>query len=139
MIPYDDLVVALAAWRAKQGLPVAQLAGAPPPPPPPARAPAPPPPAARTAPPRARTAPPAAPAPARTTATAMPVPPVANEVQDFDEAEGGLVEEGHYDAGDDFAVPFGSAAFDPSNEATAIGGAPSAPTDAKRGKRNPDW
>jgi hypothetical protein len=25
MIPYDDLVVALTAWRARQGLPVAQL------------------------------------------------------------------------------------------------------------------
>jgi hypothetical protein len=28
MISYDDLVVALAAWRARQGLPVVQVAGA---------------------------------------------------------------------------------------------------------------
>ncbi|HWO18996.1 MAG TPA: hypothetical protein VNO30_09470 [Kofleriaceae bacterium] len=29
MIPYDDLVAALTAWRARQGLPTAQLPGAP--------------------------------------------------------------------------------------------------------------
>jgi hypothetical protein len=29
MIPYDDLVVALASWRARRGLPVAQSAAAP--------------------------------------------------------------------------------------------------------------
>ena len=27
MIPYDDLVIALQTWRAKQGLPVAQMSG----------------------------------------------------------------------------------------------------------------
>ena len=43
MIPYDDLVVALATWRARQGLPVAQPVGAPTPP-----AKAAPPPATRT-------------------------------------------------------------------------------------------
>src|SRR5690606_9446428 len=34
MIPYDDLVIALATWRARQGLPVAQLSGSLTPPPP---------------------------------------------------------------------------------------------------------
>jgi hypothetical protein len=29
MIPYDDLVAALASWRARQGLPTAQLSNAP--------------------------------------------------------------------------------------------------------------
>ena len=28
MIPYDDLVAALSAWRARQGLPVSTLGGA---------------------------------------------------------------------------------------------------------------
>ena len=28
MIPYEDLVIALQSWRAKQGLPVSQLSGA---------------------------------------------------------------------------------------------------------------
>src|SRR5262245_5377733 len=30
MIPYDDLVAALSAWRARQGLPVSTMGGAPP-------------------------------------------------------------------------------------------------------------
>jgi hypothetical protein len=51
MIPYDDLVVALASWRARQGLPVVQVASAAP--------------AARPGPPPApRTAPRPAPLPA---------------------------------------------------------------------------
>jgi hypothetical protein len=29
MIPYDDLVAALSAWRARQGLPVSTMGGAP--------------------------------------------------------------------------------------------------------------
>ncbi len=33
MIPYDDLVIALTTWRARQGLPVGQLSGALTPPP----------------------------------------------------------------------------------------------------------
>src|SRR5439155_11769057 len=49
MIPYDDLVVALAGWRTRQGLPVVQVAGAAPAP---ARHPGPPA-GPRTAPPNA--------------------------------------------------------------------------------------
>ena len=33
MIPYDDLVIALTTWRARQGLPVGQMSGALTPPP----------------------------------------------------------------------------------------------------------
>jgi hypothetical protein len=68
---------------------------------------------------------------------------VQSGLQDFDEGEGGLSEDGAYDAGDDFVVPFDGAALDQPGEATAIGGAPEAPTEGllvpKRGKRNPDW
>lgn len=134
MIPYDDLVVALATWRARQGLPVAQPAGAPP------RAPAPPPPAARTAPPSA---------PARTTTPKPAVAPkatlstVSTVLQDFDDGEGALGEDGQYDPGNDYAVPFGGEAIEQAGEATAIGGVPEDPTEGllqpKRGKRNPDW
>lgn len=102
MIPYDDLVVALAAWRARQGLPVAQLPVA-------ARAPA-----ARRAPPMAP--PRAASAPAFIHAGPAPV-------DDFD--EGALIEEHPYDAGDDYVLPLGG--VETSAESTAIGVAPVAP------------
>jgi hypothetical protein len=121
MIPYDDLVVALAAWRARQGLPVAQLAVTPPPAPPrpPAQA------AARATAPRA--APP-------------PPPPASSSQDDFD--DGGLVEDGQYaSAGDDYVVPLGGDMVEQAGESTAIGAAPEPPSEGltKRGKRNPDW
>jgi len=72
-----------------------------------------------------------------------PISPVSNELQDFDEGEGALMEVGPYDGGDDFAMPFGGVAIEQPGEATAIGGAPEPPTEGllvpKRGKRNPDW
>jgi hypothetical protein len=115
MISYDDLVVALAAWRARQGLPVVQIAGSVAP----AR-----PAAEPSAPLQARSAPPGAP----------PRPgarPVVPETQDFEDSA--LVEESPYD-GDEYVVE--------SGEATAIGDAPEPATDGllvpKRGKR-PDW
>lgn len=116
MIPYDDLVVALSAWRARQGLPVAQSPGV---------APA----ATRApAPAAARTTPPAPPKPARQ---------VAPEREDFDDAA--LVEEAPYDTGDDYVVALGAEPGEP----TAIGSAPEPVTEGllvpKRGKRNPDW
>jgi len=125
MIPYDDLVSALAAWRARQGLPVAQvpgLAAAP------ARAPAPP---AAIAPAPSRPAPPAA--PPRTAPR-----PVAQEVSDFD--GGALIEDSLYDPeGGDFALPLGAGAVETPEESTAIGTAPEPLLTPKRGKRNPDW
>jgi hypothetical protein len=81
MISYDDLVVALAAWRARQGLPVVQVAGS----------------VARPAPAPARSMPPGAP---RSAAR-----PVA-EQDDFEDSA--LVEEAPYD-GDDYVVESGEA------------------------------
>lgn len=105
MIPYDDLVAALQAWRARQGLPVAAPStgsvpatmAAPgsgprtaPPPPPRTNPPAPPPMAART-----------------------PMPLEApdethEEVHDGDAIEEhALIEDSHYEnEGDDFAMSF---------------------------------
>ena|SRR6188474_556345 len=115
MIPYDDLVAALASWRARQGLPVARGAAPPAPAAPPPRAPAA---AARSAPPAAppRGAPP-------------PAAPAQNAAADFD--DGALIEESYEAAGDDYVVGFASDAV----ESTAIGGAPEPP----RGKRTDRW
>jgi hypothetical protein len=114
MISYDDLVGALAAWRARQGLPVVQVAGAPAP--------------ARPAPAPARSTPPAAPPRA---ASRPPGP-------DPDYAESAL-EETPYDASDDYVVALG---VEPG-ESTAIGDAPEPVTEGllvpKAGKRNQPW
>jgi hypothetical protein len=122
MIPYDDLVVALAGWRTRQGLPVVQVAGAAPasarPPGPPA--------APRTAPPNA---------PPRS----APAPVAAD---DF--GADALVEDATYDvSGEDYVVSLASELIVESAESTAIGGPPE-PVDEgvllpKRGKRKPDW
>jgi len=149
MIPYDDLVAALATWRARQGL--SGAAGAVPPtakaPPAPAakapsRAPSSPQPAVRV------TAPVIAPAtaqprPATAPRAAVAPPPAPAERGDFDDGEDAAVEGDHYDnEGDDFVMSIADDAVE-TGEATAIGGAPEAPADGllvpKRGKRNPDW
>ncbi|MBS1118908.1 MAG: hypothetical protein H6Q90_1136 [Deltaproteobacteria bacterium] len=121
MIPYDDLVVALTTWRAKQGLPVAAHA-----------APAPVP-AAQALPSAAgsasgpRTAPPS---PRGRVGTPPPLAAFdpADEALDVD--EGALIEESHYEnEGDDFAM-----AFDARNqheaESTAIGTPPAPSRDS---------
>lgn len=130
MIPYDDLVVALATWRARQGLPVAQLTGTPAAPP--ARMAAPPPPAARAAPPSA---------PPRT--TTAPHPQVAAEVNELEEREvsvGTLIEDGRDDPTDDeFSMALGVLAVESSGP-TAIGGAPEPSAQIpvpRRGQRPP--
>ncbi len=114
MIPYDDLVAALQAWRARQGLPVStqQVANA---------SNGQPPVAAQSS--RPGTPPPAPPPTSgkrTTTAPRLPLPlaPVdtadehldALEVEEHDEAvEPSLIEESHYEnEGDDFAMSFGS-------------------------------
>lgn len=116
MIPYDDLVVALSAWRARQGLPVAQSAAAAPP----ARA-------------RAAPAPAPAPAPAAPAARATPARPAAAQVpaaSDFDEPA--LVEDGYdNDSGEDYVMQLGENAAEP----TAIGGVPEPVPTGGRGKR----
>jgi hypothetical protein len=129
MIPYDDLVIALATWRARQGLPVAQLSGSLTPPPP---APA----------PVARTAPPAPPR--------SGTPPPLAEVDEVEE-EAALIEEAHYDNdGADFAMAFGGA-VEKDAESTAIGvppptggrdsfgGGGTLPDEGPRGGRKNDW
>jgi hypothetical protein len=117
MISYDDLVVALAAWRARQGLPVVQVAGAVAAPVPASAPVVAPPSMARSAPPR-------------------PGPAAAPAEQDFEDSA--LVEEAPYDAaGDDYVVSLG---VEQPGEPTSINGAPEPPTDGagRRGKR-PAW
>ena len=129
MIPYEELVIALQTWRAKQGLPIAQMSGQLP-------MPVPVPTSARTSPPAApRTNPPGAPPRA---------PAVADDHLDVEDA--GLLEEAAYEnEGDDFAVGFGAkpGANAEHDEQTAIGGAPTpgpAPTGKRSGgNRNEDW
>lgn len=128
MIPYDDLVVALQTWRAKQGLPVGQLSGALTPPAQVAAVTAP----ASTPGSGPRPAPPAPPSrPAQpflsNVATPPPLAPLSEESLDVDESA--LIEESHYEnEGDDFAMAFGSAGpgapVDHDAESTAIGNAP---------------
>ncbi len=109
MIPYDDLVVALATWRAKQGLPGAALSGMP-----------------LSAAPTAFATPRAAPPP-----RGGLVPPPLASPDPHDDAvdvdEGALIEESHYENdGDDFAMAFDASKTSTSQvaveqEATAIG------------------
>jgi hypothetical protein len=137
MIPYDDLVVALASWRARQGLPVAPSSGVPQ-----ARAqvvtPTVPRPAVQ-APAAPRATPPSAPP----RAMPLPAPPGSGGSgsdmdDDGDDIDGAaLIEDSVYDpSGDDYVVPLGEAGIEPIGEPTAIGGAPEMP---KRGKRPHDW
>lgn len=108
MIPYEDLVIALQTWRAKQGLPVAQLSGA-------------------LTPPPVVTAPPAAPPKQAFLGNVATPPPLAAPPEDsMDVEDGALIEEAHYEPeGDDFAMAFGAAgpAAD-GDDATAIGAMP---------------
>ena len=136
MIPYDDLVIALQTWRAKQGLPVAQMSGSLTPPPMQAQAPA--------AAPRAQ--PPAAPGSGRTTAIGpAPLDPPLTHDESLD-VDGALIEEeATYEAeGDDFAMAFGNATqgeSTPGAEHTLDEGGTEA--GAPTGRRNPgttnDW
>ena len=125
MIPYDDLVAALATWRARQGLPVARAAVTAPPPP---RAAAP-----AAAPSSARTAP--------HVASARAVTPQGADLDDFGD-DSALIEDPAYDpAGDDYVLPLGDAGVEQIGEPTAIGAAPDRTEGLltpKRGKRN-DW
>ena len=95
MIPYEDLVIALQTWRAKQGLPVGQMSGTFAPPPIAKAAPPPPP---------ARPAPPAP--PVRAASPAAPPPLAELEVEEHAE-----IDESHYEnEGGDFAMSFDAAA-----------------------------
>jgi 2-oxoglutarate dehydrogenase E2 component (dihydrolipoamide succinyltransferase) len=122
MIPYDDLVVALSAWRARQGLPVVRSAAAAQP--------------ARAR-PAAAAAPAPAPAPAAPPARATPARPAAAQVpaaSDFDEPA--LVEDGDdNDSGEDYVMQLGENAAEP----TAISGVPEPVPTGGRGKRGKRW
>ena len=148
MIPYDDLVAALSAWRARQGLPVSTLGGG-------GSAAAPQPGSGPTAMPGsgpygqpgsgpyaqpgsgpARTAPPM---PPRGKQPSVPPPLAAMEdsMHEVDDAE--MLDEQYESEGADFAMPLGG-----GEDQTAIGGAPERPTDPNdfngggRGGRD-DW
>lgn len=140
MIPYDDLVAALSAWRARQGLPVSTLGGG-------APAPGSGPHASPGSGPHGqpgsgpnRGAPPA---PPRGKQPSVP-PPLAMDdgMHEVDEAE--MLEEQYDNEGNDFAMSFGGG----DGGETAIGGAPERPTDPNdfngggrggRGGRGEDW
>ena len=105
MIPYDDLVAALSAWRASKGLPVSTMGsagsgqhaqpGSGPTPAPMGKAPS---------------GPKPAPPPARSKGTSVP-PPLAmpDTVEEVEEAA--LLDESSYEnEGDDFAMNFGGRA-----------------------------
>jgi len=114
MIPYDDLVAALTAWRARQGLPVAQSAAAPP-----------------VAPARK----PAAPAaPAASVARQGPAaPPRARPPISATSRTARWSRTPASDAGDDYVMQLGGA--EQTAEPTAIRRDPE-PTPAGRGKRD---
>ncbi len=115
MIPYEDLVIALQTWRAKQGLPVGQLSGALMPP------------HALTATSMAPSSPPAPPPKQAFLGNVATPPPLAapgplEDSLDVDDAS--LIEEAHYEnEGDDFAMNFAGQQH-LSDDATAIGGSP---------------
>jgi hypothetical protein len=114
MIPYEELVAALANWRAKQGLPVAQVTRISSPVMSASYAAPTPAPAARTAPPFA------APQPTRTAPVAVQPPPEMTVDEDVDDAA--LLEEAQYEPeGDDFAMAFGRLTSNGGGEATSVG------------------
>lgn len=155
MIPYEELVVALQTWRAKQGLPVGQLSGALTPPPmmaAPVVAPTP-----GSGP--QRSGPPVAPprsgstGPQQAFGGNVAPPPLAAPEESLDVDEGALIEEAQFDAeGEDFEQQFNAPGRAPMDdgESTSIGSAPAprlsdstldeveAPP-ASSGNRNEDW
>lgn len=133
MIPYEELVIALQSWRAKQGLPISQMS-------------------AQIAPPVQETAPAPVPRsnpPAPPPRSNPPAPPPLDEAVDVDDAA--MLEEAAYDnEGNDFAMAFGQKTDDQdADEATAIGGEPrpvdaatdphGLPTNVRSNNRNDDW
>jgi hypothetical protein len=119
MIPYDDLVAALSAWRARQGLPVSTMGAMP---------------SGQSssgsgpmaAQPMAKSpsGPKTAPPPARVKGSTVP-PPLAmpDTVEEVDEAA--MIDESSYEnEGDDFAMKFGGQSHASKDSATEIGGPP---------------
>jgi hypothetical protein len=132
MIPYEDLVVALQAWRVKQGLPVGMMSEVITPP---MRAAAAPP--VRAAPPAPPPARPGPPGPPPKSPTPPPLAPPDSIDESVDEAS--LLEETHYEnEGADFALSFGQpAAADGEHEGTTVDD-PSGPLLRPKQRRD-DW
>lgn len=133
MIPYDDLVAALSAWRARQGLPVSTLGGGAKaqtgsgPTPAPGSGPH----GAKPASGPNRGAPP--PAPPRAKQPSIP-PPLAAVDDALDVDDTSMLEEHYENEGDDFAMAFNAKGNpDHDGEQTSIGGAPERPTEADMG------
>jgi hypothetical protein len=110
MIPYEELVVALQAWRAKQGLPISQMSGQ-----------------------LAMPAVQAAVAPAATARSAPPAappkpPPRGDSHHEEVDLDAGMLEEAYEPAGD-FAMRFDDNSD--GEDATAIGGAPQPPPEPR--------
>lgn len=120
MIPYDELVGALANWRAKQGLPVVPTSRISSPVMSESYA-------APTPAPAARTTPPGAPPRASSPVAAQP-PSDMTVDEDVDDAA--LLEEAHYEPeGDDFQMAFGRLTENQTGESTTVAPppAPAAP------------
>ena len=143
MIPYDELVIALQAWRAKKGLPIGQMSGSLVPP-----APAPVSHASSPGSGPGRVAPPAPPprTPART-ASQLPtdeVEPATESLAHLDADEHEPVAEAELEEhieehqvqheGDEFAAAFHN--LEQDGESTSIG---SPPPPTARDTRNDDW
>ncbi len=126
MIPYDDLVAALSAWRARQGLPVNQAGSGSGPTATPGSGPN------KTGSGPNKAPPPAPPSSSR------PNIPVAAAEEPMEVAEELLDEEAAYEnEGNDFAMSFGQQGA--NADATAIGEAPERPTEADLGNDKDDW
>jgi hypothetical protein len=127
MIPYDDLVAALSAWRARQGLPVSTMSAAA------SATPAATGPAPGSGP---RTAPPMAP-PGRSKQPSAPPPLEHADVDDV-----ALLDDSAYEneAGD-YAMSFDGGGSDNGGDgATSVGGPPARDTQPSRGRRgNDEW
>jgi hypothetical protein len=144
MIPYDDLVVALQAWRAKKGLPVGQMSGSIVPPPPPAAAPR----AASATPGSGRSGnkpptPPRAQSQHPATVTTQSVEPATDTYDGLagDRDVEHEVGDHELNEGDDFAMAFSNLEASDDSESTAVGSVP-APASAPRSgntRRNDDW
>jgi hypothetical protein len=127
MIPYDDLVAALSAWRSRQGLPVNQAAGSGSGP----NA------TSGSGPNKAGSGPnKAPPVPPSSSRPNMPVAAAEEPMEVADEL---LDDEAAYEnEGNDFAMAFGQGQA-PAADATAIGGAPERPTETDMGDNKDDW
>lgn len=125
MIPYDDLVAALSAWRARQGLPVSMDGGG------------------SGATPKVGSGPHAAPGSGPNRA-APPSPPPGRmqaqaETEEVVDDAAMLDEEAYENEGNDFAMAFGAGGGADAGEATSIGAAPERPTEADLGRDRDDW